>query len=159
MHQGIKRRNDEYKHVYWSPKQSKWNYRVRHPITKKSKCGSYIDPKKAAFAADEALLAIIRTCKASLSPNKLANLNSKLNFPTVAVGLAELTDACNYTEQQFEQQEQEPEQQEPEQQFEQDRRVRARVCITTDTSNIDIVAYEDLVLDIGGSRMKLSFDL
>ena len=58
-------------------------------------------------------------------------------------------------EQQFEQeQEQQPEQQEPEQQL----RVRARVCITTDASNIDIVAYEDLVLDIGGSRMKLSFN-
>ena len=106
-----KRQHDEYHNVYWSPQQNKWNYRVYHPISKKQKCGTYIDPKKAARAADEVLLAIIRTCNASLSPNKLANLNSKLNFPTVAVGLAELADACNnYTEHKFEPQQPEPQQ-------------------------------------------------
>jgi hypothetical protein len=84
------------------------------------------------------------------------------------VGLVELADACNYTEEQFVQQQAEPElepeeqqaqQAEPELEPEEQQRARARVCIT-DASNttIDIMAYEDLVLDVGGSRMRLSFE-
>ena len=41
-----------YEHVYWSDKQNKWNVRVKHPITKRQKCGSFVDEIDAARDAD-----------------------------------------------------------------------------------------------------------
>ena len=59
-HRRRRRRADEYPksryvHVYWSDKQNKWNVRVKHPVTKKQKCGSFVDEIDAAKDADTKL--------------------------------------------------------------------------------------------------------
>ena len=45
----------KYKHVFWSKNQHKWNVWVKHPVTKKQSCASFVDEVDAAKAADQFL--------------------------------------------------------------------------------------------------------
>jgi hypothetical protein len=60
-----------YKHVYWSARQNKWNVRVKHPITKKQQCGTFVDELEAAMFADTQLFQLY-----SVQPS----LKDKLQF-------------------------------------------------------------------------------
>ena len=63
----------KYKHVYWSSKQNKWNVRVRHPVTQKQSCASFVDDYDAACDADCKLYSLY------LQDNSLKN-SLKFNF-------------------------------------------------------------------------------
>ena len=65
----------KYRHVFWSRQQKKWNVRVKHPVTERQSCGTYVDEMDAAKAADIILYDMY--CKDSSLKSKL-----KFNFFT-----------------------------------------------------------------------------